>query len=96
VATVFNTTAELELRTSFPMVDYGNSIYFCFYGVKGGDVYQYMKPATLINSLFTCNISSETIVDFEVSIWMETFGIKKIISNSEDFRFIGISFLFII
>eukprot|EP01080_Neovahlkampfia_damariscottae_P002563 gene2563-3525_t len=79
VASVFNTSVSLDLTTTFLMYDYGDVKYYCFYGLEEGDIYQYSTPANLSNSIFNCNLFSPAIVSFQVSIWMESFGIQRVI-----------------
>ena len=90
VAKLFNTSEIVKLSTTFTDVNYGDVKYFCFYGPEKGDIYRNITSANLTNSVFSCELFSETIAAFSVSIWMESFGTKRIIvKDPEQFLFIG-------
>eukprot|EP01080_Neovahlkampfia_damariscottae_P009960 gene9960-2279_t len=92
-AGIFNRTVNLELKTQFVEVDYGNASYYCKYGLSNGDIYSNITTATLSNQQFTCDIYSEKILTYKVSIWMEVFDtMKQIVLVSEEFRFIDENF----
>eukprot|EP01080_Neovahlkampfia_damariscottae_P003049 gene3049-5221_t len=88
VASIFNATISLKLTTSFENVNYGDVKYYCIFGPENGDVNQNKTSANLTNSIFTCDLYSENIVTFLISVSMEVFGTQRVIVREpEQFRF---------